>query len=97
MTMDARKIIRKPIITEKGSRLQQFQNKYVFEVDKRANKIEIKKAIQDIFDVEVVSVRTINVRGKAKRMGRYQGKRPDWKKAIVALKEGDAIQFFESL
>lgn len=96
---DPYQIVRYPLITEKSTILREEKNKYTFRVDKRANKIEIKKAIEAIFpDVEVVAVNTLNVRGKPKRL-RYntRGKRPDWKKAIVTLRSGDVIEIYETL
>ena len=88
-------IIRRPIaLTEKASLLK-ADNKVVFEVALRANKIEIKKAVEELFDVDVVDVNTLVQRGKVKRMGRGHAKRPNWKKAIVTLAEGDDIQFFD--
>lgn len=88
-------IIRRPIaLTEKASQLK-ADNKVIFEVALRANKIEIKKAVEELFDVDVVEVNTLVQRGKVKRMGRGQAKRPNWKKAIVTLAEGDDIQFFD--
>ena len=95
--MEARDIIISPILTEKS--YQDIANKkYVFRVAKSANKTEIKNAIEGIFEVSVESVHTINCRGKKKRMGRYEGYTPAYKKAIVQLKEDSkAIAFFESL
>jgi large subunit ribosomal protein L23 len=87
----AREIIKKPIITEKSMKGTQF-NKYTFRVIPEANKIEIRKAIQEIFNVKVLKVHTLNVHGKTRKRGRYEGTTPDWKKAIVTLKEGDKIQ-----
>ena len=92
----AREIIIKPVVTEKSVDLMQ-ENKYCFRVAKDANKIEIKNAIEEIFKVSVVSVNTVNVHGKMKRMGRTQGKTASWKKAIVTLREGDSIEVFEGL
>lgn len=91
----AREIVFRPLITEKGAQLKEAGNQYLFHVDRRANKIEIKKAIEEIFEVHVISVRTIQMPGKKKRMGRFEGKRPDWKKAVVTLKEGETIELFE--
>ncbi|MBR3863733.1 MAG: 50S ribosomal protein L23 [Clostridia bacterium] len=95
--MEARDIIISPILTEKS--YQDIANKkYVFRVAKSANKTEIKNAIEGIFEVSVESVHTINCRGKKKRMGRYEGFTPAYKKAIVQLKQDSkAIAFFESL
>jgi len=81
------KIIIAPLMTEKSVALKE-SNQYVFEVNKNANKNAIKKAVESIFKVKVEDVRTVNVKGKNHRVGRYEGKRPDWKKAIVKLKEG---------
>ncbi|HHT50271.1 MAG TPA: 50S ribosomal protein L23 [Eubacteriaceae bacterium] len=90
-------IIQKPIVTERSMEDMEMK-KYTFKVDKRANKIEIKNAIEEIFGVKVEKVNTMNMRGKVKRMGRYEGKRPDWKKAIVQLTEDSKeIQFFEGM
>ncbi len=93
--MEARDIIIRPLITEKSTNLM-AEGKYVFEVAKAANKIEIAKAISQIFNVKVVSVNTVNVEGKVKRMGRSIGKRSDYKKAIVKLAAGETIEFFEA-
>lgn len=91
-----RDIIKKPVVTEKSMGLID-QNKYTFIVDKRANKIEIKEAVEDIFKVTVNEVRTVIVKGKVKRVGRSVGKTPDVKKAIVTLKQGDKIELFEGM
>ena len=93
--MEARDIIIRPLITEKSTTLM-AEGKYVFEVAKAANKIEIAKAISQIFNVKVASVNTVNVEGKVKRMGRSIGKRSDYKKAIVKLAAGEPIEFFEA-
>lgn len=91
-------IIRRPIVTEKSTNLRESGNVIAFEVDVNANKIEVKKAIEDLFKVKVQEVRIANVRGKVKRMGRYEGKRRDWRKAYVRLKEGQkAPDFFEGV
>jgi large subunit ribosomal protein L23 len=92
---EAQKIIRRPMITEKSTRQKEEGRQYVFEVDRDANKIEIQTAIERLFKVQVLQVRTCNVLGKMKRLGRRSGKRADWKKAVVTLKEGDRIDFFE--
>lgn len=93
--MEARDIIIRPLITEKTTILM-GEGKYVFQVAKAANKIQIAKAVAEIFKVKVVSVNTINVEGKKKRMGRFVGKRSDYKKAIVKLAAGQSIEFFEA-
>ena len=92
---EGQKIIRKPLITEKSTRQKEEGRQYVFEVHRDANKIEIQQAVERLFKVKVLQVRTSNVLGKIKRLGRRYGKRPDWKKAIITLKEGDRIEFFE--
>ena len=84
------RVVRRALLTEKSSQLR-TQNKYLFEVDRRAGKSEIKQAVEELFKVEVVEVRTMNVSGKLKRLGRFAGKRPNWKKAIVTLAEGSTI------
>jgi large subunit ribosomal protein L23 len=92
---EGQRIIRKPLVTEKSTQQKESNNQYAFEVDRKANKIEIQSAVERLFKVRVVDVRTANVLGKMKRLGRKYGKRPDWKKATVTLKEGDRIDFFE--
>ena len=92
---EIQKIIRRPLVTEKTTRQKEDSRQYAFEVDPGANKIEIQHAVERLFKVKVLQVRTYNVLGKLKRLGRRYGKRPDWKKAIVTLKEGDRIDFFE--
>ncbi len=92
---EPQKIIRRPLITEKSTQQKEEAHQYAFEVDRNSNKIEIQSAVEHLFKVKVLNVRTINVLGKMKRLGRRYGKRPDWKKAIVTLREGDRIDFFE--
>lgn len=94
---DAYKIIRRPLITEKSTIQKEMDNQLAFEVDRRANKIEIKKAVERIFKVQVEDVRTMNYQGKRKRLGRSIGRRRHWKKAIVTLKPGQKIEFFEGV
>jgi large subunit ribosomal protein L23 len=84
-------VLKRPLFTEKNDRLKEKYNKYAFEVDMKANKIEIRQAVEQIFGVGVVKVNIMRVHGKVKRRGRSEGRRPDWKKAIVTLKEGDTI------
>lgn len=93
--MNAYDIIKRPIITEKSTRLKETENKYVFVVEKSANKIQIAQAVEDLFKVNVEKVTTMIFPGKIKRMGRYSGHRPDWKKAIVTLKKGQEITTIE--
>ncbi len=94
---DPRSIIRKVLITEKSTILREMRNQYFFEVAREANKIEIKQAIEKIFSVKVNDVRTMQLRGKVKRQGRWVGKRNDWKKAIVTLKPDQKIELFEQI
>jgi len=89
-------IIIRPVISEHSIELMD-ENKYTFIVDKKANKSEIKKAIEEIFNVSVIRISTLKVRGKKRRMGRFEGKTPEKKKAIVTLKSGDKIEVFEGL
>ena len=94
--MQLEDILKRPLIlTEKGSNLREQANQYLFEVDRRANKIEIKNAVETLFNVSVRNVNTLIVRGKMRRMGRGLAKNRNWKKAIVTLKTGDSIDFFE--
>jgi large subunit ribosomal protein L23 len=88
-------IIKKPLITEKGTNAQAASNQYYFAVDPRASKTEIKEAVSDIFKVTVTGVHTMRIRGKLRRVGRNVGRTAAWKKAIVTLKEGDRIEFLE--
>ncbi len=88
-------IIKKPLFTEKGGNLREVHNKILVEVSKDANKIDIKKAIEDIFKVKVEKIATINTEGKWKRYGKFLGKRPDRKKAIITLKKGEKLDFIE--
>jgi large subunit ribosomal protein L23 len=88
-------VIVRPIVTEKSSLLKDGGNQYVFEVARTANKIEITKAVEQLFKVKVVSVRVMNIEGKKRRLGKHSGKRPDWRKAIVKLNPKDKISFFE--
>ena len=94
---DVRSIVKRALITEKGTVLRELRNQYFFEVARDANKIEIKRAVESIFNVKVDSVRTIRVHGKPKRQGRYAGHRPDWKKALVTLAKGSTIELFEQV
>jgi large subunit ribosomal protein L23 len=93
--MSPDQVIRRPITqTEKATRLRADNNQVVFEVDRRANKIQIREAVETLFDVKVVSVNTMIFRGKVRRTRRQLVQRPNWKKAVVTLQEGDDIQFF---
>ena len=89
------KPLKTPHLTEKTVTQKETDNQITFTVDRRANKIEIKRAVESLFKVTVLDVHTINMKGKHKRMGRFAGQRPDWKKAMVTLKQGDRIEYFE--
>ena len=95
--MITNEIIKRPLITEKTSIQKEMYNQLTFEVDRRANRIEIKRAIETVFNVRVSDVKTIQVTGKIKQRGRITGKRRDWKKAIVKLMPGERIDFFEGV
>ena len=96
--MNANQIIRRPLVTEKSTILREEGNVITFEVDPNANKIEVKRAVEELFKVKVEEVRLFNVRGKMKRMGRWVGKRRDWRKAYVRLKAGEkAPEFVEGV
>ncbi|MBN1931137.1 MAG: 50S ribosomal protein L23 [Desulfobacterales bacterium] len=90
-------IIKKPLLTEKTNIQKENLNQVSFEVDRAANRVEIKKAIENIFNVKVAAVQTMQIKGKIKRRGRILGKRKDWKKAIVKLMPGERIDFFEGV
>ncbi len=92
-----RLVLRKPLLTEKVAGIQDAHNQYAFMVDPASNKVEIKRAVELKYSVTVVTVNTLNVRGKIKRMGRFSGKRADWKKAIVTLKAGDHIELAQNV
>ncbi len=89
------KVLKTPRLTEKSVLQKEISNQVTFVVSKDANKIEIKRTIEKVFKVTVLNVNTISNLGKKKRMGRFTGRRPDWKKAIVTLKDGDKIEYFE--
>jgi len=93
---DPHTVLIKPMVSEKSLMLME-ENKYSFLVDRNANKIEIKHAVESLFNVHVLEVTTRNIIGKVRTMGRYRGKRPDTKRAIVKLAEGDKIEIFTSL
>ncbi|MFW6410345.1 MAG: 50S ribosomal protein L23 [Halanaerobiales bacterium] len=94
---DPRDIIIAPLISENSMDLIEENNTYTFKVAKKANKIEIRKALEEIFNVKVIKVNTMNVVGKKRRLGFTQGKRPDWKKAMIKLAEGERIEIFEGM
>lgn len=95
--MDTFDIIKKPVITEKATNLKDKENKFVFVVAKKANKYQIKNAIEDMFKVEVENVRTVTMSGKLRRTGQHAGYRPDFKKAIVRIKKGQTIKIVEGV
>lgn len=91
------RILIQALVSEKATELQEKQNCYVFKVAKNANKLEIKNAVEKGFNVKVISVTVSNVKGKSKKLGRFEGRRPGWKKAFVSLKEGESIDLFENV
>jgi large subunit ribosomal protein L23 len=93
--MEARKVLKRPLLTEKATIGREIGNEYAFEVAVTANKIEIKDAIERLFDVKVTKIRTMNMTGKMKRMGAHQGRRAGWKKALVTLSEGQTLDIYE--
>lgn len=95
--MDIYKVIKEPHVAEKGSVQKELYNQITLKVDKKANKIEIRKAVESLLSTKVLSVRTINMKGKKRRVGRNFGKRPDWKKAIVKLAPGEKLEFFDGM
>lgn len=90
-------VLKRPLLTEKSNVLTETENRYAFSVDVRANKLQIKEAVEKAFDVKVLAVNVINVRGKRRRLGRQEGRTADWKKAIVTLAAGQRIQLFEGV
>ncbi|HDH56985.1 MAG TPA: 50S ribosomal protein L23 [Bacteroidetes bacterium] len=92
-----RSILKRPLLTEKSTQLQDNLNQVAFEVDRNANKLQIRQEVEKRFEVKVTKVRTMHFRGKLKRMGRFEGRRSSWKKAIVTLAEGQKIEFFENV
>jgi large subunit ribosomal protein L23 len=90
-------IISQAILSEKSTIIKEKENKYVFKVNPLANKLEIKRAIESAFGVKVADIQTVNVKGKTKRLGRFEGKRSSWKKAFIRLKEGNTIEIFENV
>lgn len=95
--MDIYQVIKEPHITEKGNIQKELHNQISFKVHKRANKIEIRRAVEALFKKKVIDVRTMNCMGKKRRMGRYAGKKADWKKAVVTLAPGESVEFFEGV
>jgi large subunit ribosomal protein L23 len=97
MKSPERVLVRPLILTEKGNRMRENMGKYLFEVAEGATKVEIRQAVEKLFDVKVKSVRTMVCRGKPARLGRRKVVRPSWKKAIVTLAEGSKIEYFETV
>jgi large subunit ribosomal protein L23 len=95
--MDIYQVIKEPHITEKANIQKEGTNQITFRVHKKANKVEIRKAVETFFKTKVLDVRTMNVRGKRRRMGKTVGKKSDWKKAVVRLAPGENIEFFEGM
>ena len=95
--MNVHEVIKKPLVTEKSTIARDEQNVVTFAVDPRANKHDVRRAVESLFDVKVESVHTIRMPRKARRVGRFVGRRPEWKKALVRLAEGQSIEFFEGV
>ena len=95
--MHSYKVLKRPVVTEKSNYLADAFNSYVFEVDPRANKHQVRDAVQEVFEVTVEKVAIMKVKGKSRRFGRHIGRTSDWKKAIVTLAAGDTISFFEGV
>ncbi len=95
--MNIYSIIKKPLVTEKSTIAREEENKYLFEVDRGATKIDIRNAVEKIFKVSVVNVHTINISGKKKRVGRVVGRRRNWKKAVITLAPGSSIEVHEGV
>jgi large subunit ribosomal protein L23 len=91
------KVLKMSMVTEKGSKLQEGANQYLFKTEVDANKLEIKRAVEKLFNVKVKKVRTMNFRGKLKTLGRFSGKRPNWKKAVVTLEKGHTIDLVDTV
>lgn len=95
MNLANQDVVKRPLITEKAERNREAARQYAFEVHRDATKIQVKQAVEKLFSVHVLAVRTAIARGKTKRVGRNTGRRPNWKKAFVTLKEGETIALFE--
>lgn len=95
--MELHRIIKRYLVTEKSSSLKEETNKYTFQVDRDANKVEIEKAIESLFKVKVINVHVMNVQGKKKRMGRIVGEKSSWKKAVVTLAKDNRIDIIEGV
>jgi large subunit ribosomal protein L23 len=100
MRLEPRMVVRRALITEKGAKTREqgkAGNRYLFEVHPQANKVQIAQAVKTLFGVEVVKVRTMSCAGKLKRLGRFEGRRSSWKKAVVTLKAGQTIDIFDEV
>ena len=95
--MTPHQVLRRPLVTEKSTIAREERNVVTFAVDPRANKHEIQRAVEELFSVKVLDVRTMRMPRKTRRIGRFVGRRPEWKKALVRLAEGQAIEFFEGV
>jgi large subunit ribosomal protein L23 len=95
--VNVHQVLKRPLVTEKSTIAREERNVVTFAVDPRASKHEIRRAVEELFSVEVEEVRTIRMPRKTRRVGRFMGKRPEWKKALVRLAEGQAIEFFEGV
>ncbi len=95
--MDARQVILTPLVTEKSTAARESHNRYSFRVPRNVTKVQIARAVEEIFSVKVTAVHTISMQGKEKRLGRNIGRRPSWKKAVVTLAEGQKVDFFEGV
>ena len=95
--MDIYQIIKEPHITEKATLQKEMSNQITFKVHRKANKVQIKQAVELLLKAKVLEVKTMNVKGKTRRLGRNVGKRPDWKKAMVKLAPGEKVEFFEGI
>jgi large subunit ribosomal protein L23 len=95
--VNVHEVIRKPLVTEKSNIGREENNLVTLAVDPRANKHEIKRAVEELFEVSVIEVRTMRMRGKSRRVGKFVGRKPEWKKAMVKLAEGQTIEFFEGV
>ena len=95
--MDLYKVIKAVHVTEKGTLQKELQNQIALKVDRKANKVEIRRAVETLFKTKVVDVKTMNMKGKRRRVGRNLGKKADWKKAVVKLAPGESIEFFEGM
>lgn len=95
--MNPYEVLRRPVVTEKSNYQADALHRYTFEVDRRATKVDVRKAVESIFKVTVLDVNMIKVRGKKRRFGRVVGRMPDWKKAVVTIAPGQSIKFFEGV